>query len=268
MSLASGIRSGLLSGIRSGLNPSKGGNPLAGVTFDAASGKYFPATAAEWAIVLSVCGIGTGGPSAVHNCQDAAGNLTDSVGAFPLISSGAGGAYQQAAAGFTRKAATTTSGTTQLWQSTDASLPDLGAANQCAFVVAKVTTTAVRKDILGLGAAATTMMVDTEVTTGFARAVCVGNVISGAVDTGGAFRPWTVQSNRGSSIAMVTTDAEKLLPTFAGTVAGKSISIGNYKFGAATCAYLWISTFFNAAAALTAAQIKLIWQTLGWAITW
>lgn len=268
MSIVSGIRSGLLSGIRSGLNPSKGGNPMAGVTFDAASGKYFPSTAAEWAIVLGICGIASGGPSAVHPCQDAAGNLADAVGAFPLISSGAGGAYQQAVAGFTRKAVTTTSGTTQLWQSTDASLPDLASANQLSFMVAKVTTTAARKDILGLGATGTPMMVDTELTTGFARAICNSNVATGAIDSGGVVRPWTVQSFRSSSIALVTTDAEKLLPTFIGTVAGKGISIGNYKFGAPTQATLWIATFNNAAAALTAAQIKLIWQTLGWTILW
>ena len=54
MSLVSGLRSGVRSVLRSGLNPSDGGapDPLAGVTRDAISGWYFPASAAEWTLLM------------------------------------------------------------------------------------------------------------------------------------------------------------------------------------------------------------------------
>jgi hypothetical protein len=268
MSLVSGLRSGIRSALRSGLNPSDLSNPMAGVTLDAASGKYFPATDAEWTITMAAAGISSGNPSALHLLQDASGNPVDVYGLFPLAASGTGLTYRQAVAGYTRLAMGTTSGTSGLLQSLDASLPDLGSADMLSLFVAKATTTAARRDILGLGAAATPMMVDTEATTGLARAVCVGNVATGAADAGGVVRPWAVQSFRSSSVALVASDAEKLLPTFAATVAGKSLSIGNYKFGGSTSLYLYLVTFFNAAARLTAAQIKAIWQVCGWTIAW
>lgn len=266
MSLNTALRSGLRSAIRSGLNPSE--DPLAGVTSDAASGKYFPASAAEWTIAMAAAGITSGNPSAGHGFQDAAGNPTDFLGAFPLTASGLGLTYRQAVAGYTRLAMGTTSGTSGLLQSLDASLPDLASADMLSLVVAKVTTTATRRDIFGMGAAATKMMVDTEATTGQARAISVGNVATGAADAGGAVRPWVIQSYRTASTALVATDAEKLLPTFAATSSGKSISIGNFVFGGCTALYLYAVHFFNAAARLTAAQIKTLLQTLNWVVAW
>ena len=52
------------------------------VTRDAASSKYTPASAAEWAELLS--GSGLGAPSSLWLCQESSGTLADSIGSRTL----------------------------------------------------------------------------------------------------------------------------------------------------------------------------------------
>mgnify|MGYP001561240484 CR=1 FL=1 len=109
MSLVSGLRSGIRSGLRSGLNPSDGADPLAGlVTRDATSLVYCPADATEWASFISYH-VGIATPdfpnvtvAGVYLCQEASGNLTDSIGGVTLTANGTP-LYQQTVSGWTRK---------------------------------------------------------------------------------------------------------------------------------------------------------------------
>lgn len=263
MTLLATLRSGVRSVLRSGLNPSDSSNPLAGVTRDATSGIYIPQTASEWAIVLSVAGIASGGPSALWRMQDASGNPADSIGSFALTASGTGLAYQQAVSGWTSKAIATTAAATNLLANTSASLPNISTTSQLLLAYAKVTDTATTRDVMRCGVSPM-LIAQTTGASGVPKVTCGGNNVSGASDAGGAVRPWVILINRTATSARLFTDQEKLSPVFGATAAGQEIGFGNLSAGAGTIAYLYAASFFASAAELSDAQVKTLLQTLGW----
>lgn len=91
------------------------------VTRDATSNICIPQSASEW-VTLAVAGVAA--PDFLWLCQEASGNLADSIGAITLTASGTGLAYQQAVTGWTTKALTATDASNGSWLSTSASLPD------------------------------------------------------------------------------------------------------------------------------------------------
>ena len=242
---------------------------IAGVTRDAASGIYFPANQAEWTLMMAAAGLATGNPSLVWNHQDASGNPAEADGGVALVVENAAGiSYQNAVAGFTRKALNTTSGTAGLVRTTDAGLPDLATTSQLLLGVVKPTTIANTRDLLLMGTTATRVAAKNLLTTGFIQAICVGNTLDGVVNEGGVVTPLALRLNRNNSTCGVFTKDEKLAVTFAGTVAGKSVAYGNLMSGCATCQYLYLVSFHGAAAQLSDAQLKTLLTALGWSIAW
>lgn len=269
MSLLAGLRSGLRSGLRVGLDPSDGADPMAGVSRDATSGVYCPATAGEWTTTRSAAGLPAGNPIALYLLQEASGNAADSIGAFTLTASGTLLAYQQAIAGWARKAITTTAGGTGKLQSVDVALPDISTTSMLLLGYARTTTIGTTRDVIGAGAAATRLASQAVATTGQARAICNGTLATGAIDSGGVVRPWVSLIDRTGSRSALYTDAEKIVPAFGATAAGQSITLGNFSAGAGTVAYLYLAVFSGAAAELSDAQVKTLLTTLGWAgIPW
>lgn len=268
--LVAGPRSGYATGIgEDELTPSGGGGGIAGVSRDASSGVYCPASAAEWTLLMAAAGLATGNPSALYLCQEAAANLADSIGTFTLAASGTGLVYQQAIAGWARKAFGTTSGGTGVAASVDIGLPNILTNSILLLGYVQPTTIATTRDIMGAGAAATKILASNLLTSGFARELCVANSASGAADTGGVVRPWALGINRTAASTALYTNAEKIVPAFGATAAGQSITLGTLVAGCATARYLYLAAFFNAAAELTSAQVKTLLTTLGWAgIPW
>jgi hypothetical protein len=244
------------------------------VTKDAGDGKRYPATPTEFADLIAYhIAIGTANVpnitiAEVFNCQEPSGNLAGSTAAFTLTATGAGLAYQQTIGTSTRKAVKTTTGTAGLFQSVEAGLPNLLTTSHLVIWVGSFTLNAARRDLLGIGTAATTNMLDTEAGTGVLRAVCSSNVAAGASDKSGVVRFFATQLNRTGSLSLSCDDTEKLTPTFVGTVAGQSISLGNYKFGACTALYSYIVTIHAANAEITATQLKALGTIMGHTITW
>lgn len=267
--LAVGSRVGFASGLTEDPWSSSGaGGGIPGVTRDAASGIYFPATSGEWAIILTVAGIATGGPSAIYNFQDASGNPADATGTFPLTASGTGLTYAQAVAGYTRLAVGTTSGGTGAFQTVSVSLPDLSTDSQLTLAVVNPTVIGTLRDVHGGGAAATRVNSQLVATTGQARGMSAGNNTNGVINSGNATRPWVLAHNRTALSTILYTDAEKITPTFGGTTAGKSITFGALVNGCGTCRYLYSATFMAAAAVIPEAKIRTLLQTLGWTVLW
>jgi len=267
--LSVGPRVGFASGLTEdpwSAGDASGGIP--GVTRDAASGIYFPATAGEWTIVLGIAGIATGGPSAIYNFQEVSGNPADATGTFPLTASGTGLVYAQAIAGYTRLAVGTTSGGTGVFSTTSASLPDIATDSQLTMAVVLPSTIATTRDVHGGGAAGTRVNSQLVATTGQARGMSVGNNATGIINSGGAVRPWVLKHDRTANATTLYTDAEKITPTFGGTSAGKSITFGNFVAGAGTCRYLYAATWITAAALIPEAKIRTLLQTLGWTVLW
>ncbi len=97
---------------------------LSGVTQDATSGIYFPASAAEWAIALAAAGDTAGGPSFQWGGGDASGALVGDFGGVNLAAGGTAALYRQAIPGTSRVGVAGTDGATTTFSSTAAGLPD------------------------------------------------------------------------------------------------------------------------------------------------
>lgn len=245
------------------------------VAKDATDGKRYPANSTQWTdfnayhVAIATPNYPNVAPNAIYGFQEASGNIIDlAAGTFPLVASGTGAVYQQAIAGSTRLALKLVSGASSLFTSTDVALPNIVTTSFMAIIFGLVTPNAVRKDLIGIGIAATPNMIDTEITTDFVRAVSVANVATGSAVSGGRTMPMGTQVDRAHTVSFGFTDVDKLLPTLSGTAAGQQVAIGNYKFGTPNMLVSYGILLFGASAELTAAQIKSLLVALGWTITW
>lgn len=241
---------------------------MAGVTRDATSNIYAPANLSEWTQALAVAGIASGGPSSLWLCQEAAGNLADSIGANALTAAGAP-AYQQGVAGWTRKAVVFTVDTAG--QRFSAVIPGLAPATHSSlwlgYVALSVTPAATRR-VIAIGDGGTAGYVEHQITTGnLALHVGSNTAISAATYSGINVHPMVAKHNVTFSTQALYTDIEKLVPVFSGltgTVQGLGATTGS-STGQVT---LYLAVFSDAAAELSDGQIKTLLQTLGWTIPW
>lgn len=104
-----GFRKTWGSGFGSGSPPPGGGgggsDPMAGVTQDSASMKYVPASAAQWTTAFTAVGQPGMTASNLQLCQEASGNLADSIGSMTLTTTGIGVSYNNPITGWNRTAA-------------------------------------------------------------------------------------------------------------------------------------------------------------------
>lgn len=246
-----------------------GGNPLASVTKDATSGIFTPASASEWSAFISAKGLSIAVPDAIWLLQEASGNPTDSgsSGLFGLTASGTGLAYQQAVAGWSRKAITFTDGGTGLLKSTSASLPDISTTSQFTVLLANITATpAAVRNIITQG---TTTKASINVTiTPRARAVSGANISDGTTSPTGAVRPWGLRTNRTAGSTTGFTDVEKLVPTFSTSLTGKTVGIGSNGSSSPAMAVLYGWQWNGANAEISDANFKALLQALGLTIGW
>lgn len=274
MSIQSSLRSGVRSTLRSGLNPSDSAASLAGVTRDATSGIYCPANATEWASVLAVAGITSGGPSALWLMQEASGNPADFIGSFTLTASGTL-LYQQAVTGWTRKGIQTTAGVGGIMQSAAAGLPDI-ATQSCLLLgyvgcAAIVGTTRTLMQMGTIFAACATAQLAVGAPNRRARYELDPNTTTGADDASTAVRPYAIKVDRTGSVGALYTDLEKLAPALAANPAGKTVLFGGDN--AQTnfpdiCQYVYGAALFLGAAEISDANMRLLYQTLGWTVSW
>lgn len=249
-------------------DPVVGGNPMAGVTQDATSGIYCPASVVEWNIALAAAGIGSGGPASLWLCQEAAGNLADSVGANTLTAAGAP-AYQQGVAGWARKATVFTVDTAaQRFSAVIAGLaPATHSTLWLSYMAMSVTPAATRR-VLSIGDGGTAGYVEHQITTGNLALHVGSNVaISAATYSGTNVHPVVAKHNVTASAQALYTDIEKLVPTFSG-LTGTVQGIGATTGSATGQVTLYMAVFADAAAELSDVQIKTLLQKLGWTIPW
>jgi hypothetical protein len=256
-----GMRAGNAVGVSSDQIAAPGGS-LAAVTRDATSGKYVPASLSEWNQVMAVAGIGSGGPGLLWLCQDASGNLADSIDSLPGTVSGTPILYQQPITGWSRLGVTGADAGTAIADSSSASLPDPATAATLIISYAIIVTApvAIRNiDVMGTANIGTTRVS----TTPRFQAVSGGSVVTGTLDPTGAVRPFVYIDDPIAARCAAYTDQEKLVPTRAATTGKRS----RFNFGFVG-SLLYRTQFNGAAAQLTDAQIKTLLQTLGWTIPW
>lgn len=244
------------------------GGGIAGVSRDAASQKYVPATAAEWTTFMSAIGLATGNPSFLWLCQEAAGNLAETISGVASLTAANAPSYQQAVAGWTRLSVSCGDGTAKGFSSVDASLPDISVTSALLLAYASIDSIpAATHGITGLGAVTTSEA--RALATNIASAHDGANNANGATDVGtGIIRPWALKHNVTGSASALYTDQDKVVPTFGGTATGKKTALMSTLVTTAPTHINYVVEFVGSAAELSDAQVKTLLQGLGWTIPW
>jgi hypothetical protein len=238
---------------------------MSGVTRDATSNVYSPASAAEWTTTRSVAGITSGNPFSMWLLQEASGALADSIGTAPLTNSG-GMAYQQAVTGWTRVSmlASDLNGAYSLANAADTALPDLSAESSLVLGYLKITGApgGDRGVIL-------TGDIRAEVTSGNVPKLVHGaTTATGSGNVTTAVRPWVLRYDRAASTIALFTDLEKVSIAFANSGSTKRIFYGAGFQNAPGFQILYGAHWKGAAAELSDASVRSLLQALGWTVAW
>lgn len=270
--IRAGARAGLRCGLAAGISAddeaavASGGAGIPGVTRDAASQWYFPASAAEWTALMSAAGLATGNPVTTHNCQEASGALVDAFGLANLAASGAGHLYAQSVAGFTRLAVTTVDATAgQKWlNTTTAPDPNLVSTLWLAAIRFPAVAPAANRDLM-----ANAGTLDCRLNASGKIAFINGATTAGTANPLGGVHLVAVQHNLTATTFTGFTDQEKVVGTFAVNTTNPMFVLGGQTTIPGDVGYLWEAEFSGAAAELTSAQMKTLFQTLtGIVIPW
>jgi hypothetical protein len=236
---------------------------IPGVTRDSGSGRYVPQNATEWTALMAFAGLVTGNPSLLWLCQEASGNLADSIGSFTGAVSGTGLTYQQSVPGWARKGIKQTEGTS-LINNTDAGLPDLATNSALVLSYTYVQSQSNNRTIHFVG---TPLIAASSVlASGIDYAVCNGVSTFGVTNMDNRDAVRVIKFDRTNSVNAGYNNADKMIPAFQTAIAGKRICIGGAN--SATMLTTYAAAFFNSAAELSDAQVKALLTALGWAIPW
>lgn len=242
------------------------GASMAGVSQDATSLIYCPATNGEWTQTMAAAGISSGNPSALWLLQEASGNPADSIGSFTLTATGAP-AYQQAQTGWTRKTIVMTDAASQNMANTSASLPDIATTSAALLIyIAYTGTPAATRNSGTLGTTTSAIGITT---TPNMRVASNANTASGSTVLGTTTIPHVLMVNRTSSTVTGYSATEKVTPTFSSGMTGKKVTLGptSAASNAPPAGFGYAALFTGAAAELTDAQWKALLQVLGWTVT-
>jgi hypothetical protein len=265
-----GLRVGLTVGSNAGLavgmsaseiGGGAAGSGLSAVTRDATSLIYTPANATEWAIVMSVAGILSGGPSLCWLMQEASGNLSDSIGTFVGTATGAPLTYRQAVAGWSRLAILGGDAGTGSIVNTDAGLPDTATVSMLIISYVSFTGTPAANRFVQVGGTATFPC--SKITpTPRIQGLSSTNTVTGTANPTGVRLLETLYDVTNNRV-VVSSDQEKLVVTRIAAAGKRYFLLPAFPGG-----YLYSVGFFGSAAELSDAQRKTLYQTLGWSIPW
>jgi hypothetical protein len=236
----------------------EGEGTAAGWTIDAGAGLGTPETASEWDAVLEDAGIASGGPVSIYPMQDAAGDLVDANAVEDLAALGVAATYLDAVPGWTRKGVTFADGIATRFEAT------IGAGDTESFLFVLY----VR--VTGVPAAIRSIVehpnVYAEISTVPRIRANGGSVVTGAVDPGTDVHMIVVQSDRAASVLRVITEDEVLEPVDI-EVATTTMVLGGTAASPGMTTLLG-ARFTGAAAELSRAEIKALYETLGWTVAW
>lgn len=269
------MRVGLSVGLDVG--PQVGPVPPSGVALpyatDPASGKAAPASSAEWTAFIAAESLTISAPNYLHLCQEASGNLTDTISGLTLTASGSP-AYQQAVSGWTRTGVEG-DGVTASQRFRSASAPDPSTTSMAIFCyVAIGTLSASVQSLFGVGAVS-----DTGASAYLNGAPVVGRIryreSANITDTGtgtdyqARVTPVLLLIDHTGTRARLYTDVEKLSPGYGLPSATTAYTLGADSGAWAPSTILYSCGWSGAAAeAITDAQAKALFEGLGYSIPW
>lgn len=229
-------------------------------TFDSTSGIHAPTTANNFTA------LGITAPSNLWLCQEASGNLTDTLGGYTLTANGTP-TYNNAITGWTRTALGFTETASQRFQGTAGTLNpastsvawlvyfkltgDPAAANRSMVVVAFSLSTGLNM-LVGTG--------------GKVRINCVAVNTDGSVNhNDGNVHPALIVYDRTGGTVKIYTDKELITGTYNASVVDGSKGFGGVSTG--TAGPLRILYSFAATGATAEGYGKATLQALGWTVT-
>lgn len=268
-----GTRIGTPIGARVGSEAGGAPNPLASVPRDATSLVYRPSTLAQWQTVLGVAGV-SGDPFLHWRLDQASGAAADSIGALAGGTTGTGAnfAFQQAIPGWSAVGVTLAKDADAAFVTTDVSLPDTSTGDLLVMGTIRfpaAISAAPFATIAQLGYTYATRFCAETTNAPAVRAFTPAATASGASNPTGAITPFALLVDRTNTRAALLTRFETIAVAIGG--AGKGVVVGGDNIQtdfSAGCTYWDVVAFQGVAARKTNANIKAIWQTLGWTVSW
>jgi hypothetical protein len=267
VSLVSGLRSGIRSILRSGLNPADT-NVIAGVTRDASSGIYCPASSTEWTTFLAAAGDAAGGPACIWGFQDASLQIVDATGLATLGSVNGSPTFQSPVTGWTRTSLRFTEATAGQRAFNNATAPNPNTTSTFVLMIAEFPAVA----------PGGTRGVVTKVTAGGGHVDLAAtgklSLVDGATTAAansilGGARLLAYQTDLTHSASVLYTESEKVTGTFAAPGSGNVIGFAGLFPGTAPgIAILYAVEFSGAAAERSTAQVRNLIQFLGFNPLW
>lgn len=259
-----GAKHGMVHGAKHGAL-TLGGNPMAGVTQDPTSLKFFPADATQWATVFTVAGVPGASVTCNYNCQELSGNLLDNVGGVTLTLSGAGHLFGQPVAGFSRTGVGTVDNTAgQKWlNSTTAPNPNTTSTIYYGVIGYPGVNPAAARDVFANGGT-----LDHRVSATGRITIINGASTTGTGTVVGGVHPIMLKHDITNSLFLAYTDQEKLAGTYAAVASNPMFAVGGQTAVPGDIVYLQLAIMAGASGELTDSQIKSVLQTLGWTIPW
>lgn len=267
-----GPRVGMAVGPRVGIAVGPGADPImppggviAGVTRDPTSGKYAPATAGEWTLLMAAAGLATGNPTAAWTLQDASGNPTDFMGGAVVLAANGAPTYQSPSTGWARVGIRFTDGVAsqRLFNNVNAPNPATVSTLVGAYIEFPASAPAAARGLITKTGAAPRVSHNT---TG--KLQLVDGATSDLVNPigTGVKLVWFLTDITASKSA-VYTETEEFVGTYALPAAGAFLGLAGTT-PAVSGAQNWLYTveFSGTAAQLSKAQIRTLSTTLGWSV--
>ncbi len=239
-------------------------DPFAGVSRDATSNIYLPANASQWTTFRAAAGLSIANPNSLWLCQEASGNLADSIGSLTLAAVSTP-TYQNAVAGWTRKGVGANSAADS-FQAANGVGPSVATTSQTWLALFFMSSPpAGARDVVGSGNVTGQIGA-----TGAGAIKVIGTTNNGATNVTGAVSPWVVKYNRTGSEAKLFTLADKITGTYnAGTTDGvKGIGALVGAGSAALGFWLYACMWSGADAEISDANLKALLQAMGFTIPW
>lgn len=248
----------------------EGGTGSTSWSVDTLGGKAVPANSTEWSALIASKGLGMSNPNSLWLAQEAAGNLSDSIGALTLTAANTPG-YQTAVPGWSRLGVSTVDAGTAKFAAAAATGPNPTTTSSLwVWYVTSTVTPAATRTILSVGGALATTSGSAQIKSLPAyRSLCVNVIVDGASNpTAQGVMPVAVLYDRTNSRFVVYTGQDKIVGTYSAGVTDGAKGIGATLGTAATASYLYGFMYSGAAAELTDAQVKALLVGLGWTIPW
>jgi hypothetical protein len=230
---------------------------------DATRGVGVPANSTEWDAVAAAAGHSRS-PSSLFGCQEASGNLLDSIGAIEIAANDTR-TYENAIAGWTRKAVGISDGVSGYWTTNGGPDPSTESAAMLAYL--RIDASTAERSMLFLNAVENDYVAINVTAGGLLKAYIDANTATGAVNyAAGAVFPVMLVYNRTAGSAFLCTADEKLPITYGAIAANGAKYVG--LFTPPTMKLLMLAWFEGADAEFTLAEAKAELVALGWSVSW